>query len=243
MTESTPQHEPTQPLPADWVAEAANQPVDAALSATWQPESDEIAPPAKQRVIKDILETVLMVVLLFFVMRGLIQNFRIEGSSMSPTMHTQQYILVNKAIYLHFDVNAPLRLLPGRGDLPAKMIYPFHPPERGDIVVFHAPVEAHDEPDKDYIKRVIGVAGDAISVRDGGIWLNGVRLNEDAYLTNVVTSCQRYCELRVPSGYIFVMGDNRSFSSDSRSWGLLPLENVVGKAWFSYWPRASWESY
>ena len=216
----------------------------------FDPEPDDVeladdATPQRRgtAVIKEIVETVLFVILVFFIVRGLIQNFRIEGSSMSPTMHDKQYILVNKALYLHFDLNAPLRLLPGRGDLPANVVYPFHSPKPGDVVVFLAPDNAHDAPDKDYIKRVIAVAGDTVTITDGKVYVNDKLLDESSYLKDVQTSCsgfQAVCNATVPAGHIFVMGDNRPNSSDSRFWGPLPLDNVIGKAWLSYWPKADW---
>jgi len=214
------------------------------------PDDDDIlaegaAPQRKGwAVVKEIVETVVFVLLVFFIVRGLVQNFRIEGASMAPTMHDQQYILVNKAVYTHFDLNAPLRLLPGRDDLPAKVVYPFHSPQQGDVVVFLAPDSAHDQPDKDYIKRVIAVAGQTVTVTDGKVYVNDDPLDESSYLAgDVTTMCsgfQAVCNTVVPPGHIFVMGDNRPNSSDSRTWGPLPLENVIGKAWLSYWPKEDW---
>lgn len=195
-------------------------------------------------VVKEIVETVIFVLLVFFIMRGLIQNFRIEGSSMFPTMHNQQYILVNKAIYLHFDLNAPLRLLPGRGDMPAKVLYPFHTPQRGDVVVFVAPQSAHELDEKDYIKRVIATEGETVTILDGKVYVNDKLLDESSYLdATVSTFCQGMqatCTTTIPEGHIFVMGDNRTNSSDSRIWGPLSLKNVIGKAWLSYWPKEDW---
>ncbi|MBA3471583.1 MAG: signal peptidase I [Herpetosiphonaceae bacterium] len=214
------------------------------------PEEEDIlaeaaAPQRKGRaVVKEIVETVVFVLLVFFIVHGLVQNFNIVGASMAPTMHDDQYILVNKAVYTHFDLNAPLRLLPGRGALPSKVVYPFQSPQRGDVVVFLAPDSADDEPDKDYIKRVIAVAGETVAVRNGKVYVNDVLLDETSYLSETVpTTCdgfQSVCNTTVPPGHIFVMGDNRPNSSDSRRWGPLPLENVVGKAWASYWPKADW---
>ncbi len=203
------------------------------------------APPTRKgmAVVREIIETVVFVLLVFFIVRGLIQNFRIEGHSMDPTMHDQQYILVNKALYLHFDLNAPLRLLPGKGDLPAKVVYPFHPPQRGDIVVFIAPPAATSEEDKDYIKRVIASAGEKVTISEGEVYVNDHLLPEPYLPEGTVTTCRDFqstCSYTVPPGHIFVMGDNRGNSSDSREWGPLSLEYVVGKAWLSYWPRQYW---
>ncbi|MFD3162981.1 signal peptidase I [Herpetosiphon sp. NSE202] len=199
--------------------------------------------PAPQRPrLRNSWQLFAGLILSFLILRSLIQNFQIEGESMEPTMQTKQYVLVNKAIYAHLDLNAPLRLWPGNGDVPKKFLYLLHPPERGDIIVFLAPPAAHDLPDKDYIKRVIGVGGDTIRIREGKVWVNEQQLTEE-YIGGVETLCDAHCELTVPEGHVFVMGDNRPSSSDSRRWGPLPLEYVIGKAWLSFWPKERWASY
>lgn len=198
-------------------------------------------PPIRVRsVVRELLETAIFILLVFFIVRGIVQNFKIEGSSMEPTLHTGQYILVNKLIYFHFDLNAPLRLLPGQADLPQRIIYPFHQPQRGDIVVFEYPRDVA----KDYIKRVIGLPGDTIEIRDGSVSVNGQPLDE-TYLEGAPTYCVagypcHQGPIVVPDGTIFVMGDNRANSSDSREWNALPLDRVVGQAWVIYYPVADW---
>lgn len=192
--------------------------------------------PGLRLMIKEIIETVIFILLAFFIVRGMVQNFKIEGHSMDPTLHHGQYILVNKLVYFHFDLNAPLRLLPGKQDLPKNIIYPFHMPQRGDIVVFHAPAEQ-----RDYIKRVIGLPGEHVVIRDGNVFVDGEQLDEPYLLSP--TTCEGLrptCDIVVPEGSLYVLGDNRPNSSDSRSWETLPLENVVGQAWISYWPQEHW---
>lgn len=193
-----------------------------------------------RRVVRELLETALFILLIFFIVRGMVQNFKIEGSSMEPTMHSGQYILVNKLVYFHFDLNAPLRLMPGQEDLPQRIIYPFHQPRRGDIVVFEYPNDVA----KDYIKRVIGLPGDSVEIRDGKVFVNNQELAQP-YLGGASTYCMinSACQtgpLVVPEGHLFVMGDNRANSSDSREWGPLAFERVVGKAWFVYYPLSEW---
>lgn len=192
-------------------------------------------------VVRELLETALFILLVFFIVRGIVQNFKIEGSSMEPTLHTGQYILVNKLVYFHFDLNAPLRLLPGQEELPLRIIYPFHQPHRGDIVVFEYPRDVS----KDYIKRVIGLPGDQVEIRDGRVFVNGQQLDEPFLESGDQTYCvaSYACQgglVTIPQGEIFVMGDNRNNSSDSREWGPLPLDRVVGQAWFIYYPVSAW---
>ncbi len=101
--------------------------------------------------------------------------------------------------------------------------------ERGDVVVFPAP----NSPEIDYIKRVIALPGDRVAIYNGAVVVNGVTLQEP-YILELQGG--NYAERIVPDGYVFVMGDNRNNSDDSRSWGFLAVENIIGKAIFRYWP-------
>lgn len=105
-------------------------------------------------------------------------------------------------------------------------------PERGEVIVFQAPTE-----DKAYVKRVIGLPGERVLISGGAVTINGRRLDEP-YLAGA-TPCEAAidtCDLIVPPGTVFVLGDNRDNSSDSRAWGPLDLDRVVGRAWMVYWP-------
>lgn len=216
----------------------------------WDPSDDEETPlPSVGTTARELIETVLFILLVFFILRGVMQNFRVEGPSMEPNFHTNQYILVNKIVFFHFDANAPLRLLPGRSALPSKVIYPFRMPQRGDVVVLEAPTSDSGGEQIDYIKRVLALPGETVQVRDGRVYINGQALPEatqsGGYLVQA-TECQSgpLCDpYTVPPNTVVVMGDNRSNSQDSRSWSAepgLPLDRIVGKAWVSYWPRDEW---
>lgn len=117
--------------------------------------------------------------------------------------------------------------------LVSKLNYKFGSVERGDIIVFYFPMD----PKQELIKRVIGLPGDHISVGDGNVTINGQVLDEPY----IAEAPRYYGEWDVSEGQLFVMGDNRNDSSDSHSWGLLPFENVVGKAVVIYWPPPMWE--
>jgi signal peptidase I len=228
-----------RPLRRDYTAEPVSPPVS---EGGWQQsvEPARAAQPRVRGVVRELLETALFILLVFFIVRGIVQNFKIEGSSMEPTLHTGQYILVNKLVYFHFDLNAPFRLFPGQEGLPQRIIYPFHQPRRGEIVVFEYPNDLA----KDYIKRVIGLPGDTVEIRDGQVFVNGAQLDQP-YLQGAATYCMAgtACHsgpVQVPQGQIFVMGDNRNNSSDSREWNALPLDRVVGQAWVIYYPVADW---
>jgi signal peptidase I len=226
---------------ADPAAPPATDPSFTTPSQWEHEQSRTIERPVRVRgVVRELLETALFILLVFFIVRGIVQNFKIEGSSMEPTLFTGQYILVNKLVYFHFDLNAPFRLLPGQEELSQRIVYPFHQPRRGDIVVFEYPRDVS----KDYIKRVIGLPGDQVEIRDGNVFINGEQLDQP-FLKGAPTYCVGgySCNggvMTVPEGHIFVMGDNRANSSDSREWGELPLDRVVGQAWLIYYPVSDW---
>jgi len=127
---------------------------------------------------------------------------RVENVSMQPTLHEGEFILVNKLAY---------RL----GDF-----------DRGDIIVFH-----HDAME-DYIKRVVGLPGDQIEVRDEHVFING-QLMDEHYIAAPPLYTGAW---EVPEGHVFVLGDNRNQSSDSHNWGYVPVGTVVGRALIVYWP-------
>ncbi len=156
-------------------------------------------------ILREVVETAFMTLLIFLLVRLAFQNFRIEGHSMEANLHDGQFLIVNKLVYY------------------------VHPPERGDVVVFHSPAN----PKKDFIKRVVGLPGEEVDVVDGVVFIDGVRLDE-TYLSN---SGNRSWGAEVVGDFeYFVMGDNRNNSSDSRSWGMLDGNAIIGKAWVSYWP-------
>ena len=178
---------------------------------------------------REILETVIMTIVIFFIIKALIANFRIVGTSMEPNYHTNQLILVNKASYFHFDLNAWLRFVPGVKADGQNVIWPFGGAHRGDIIVLEPP----DAPTDDYIKRVIGLPGEKVEVKGGIVYINDTPLNEP-YIKE--KAFNPYGPVTVPNDAFFVMGDNRNGSRDSRSFGFLPFDKVIGKAMIVYWP-------
>lgn len=162
----------------------------------------------------DIAQTLILAAAAFVVVyMFLFRPFEVKGESMFPNLHDSQYLITNVISQ---------RL----GN-----------PKLGDIIVFKAPTE----PDKDFIKRVIGVPGDTVSVKDGFVYLNGKKLDESAYLKPEVKTyggsfLKEGDEITVPQGYFFALGDNRSYSSDSREWGFVPKKNIIGTSFFVYWP-------
>lgn len=188
--------------------------------------------------LREILETVLLAALIFFCVRALVLNFRVDGLSMYPNLQNHEMLIVNRNAYSHFDLNKWLDKLPFvERDTPDDF-YPMGAPDRGDIVILDPSLA--DRPvnsDEPYIKRVIGLPGETLQVRDGAVYINGEQL-EEPYIAEGITDCgEPTCpEVQIPEGRVFVMGDNRQNSSDSRVFGTIPVEAVIGKAMFTYWP-------
>ena len=163
----------------------------------------------RYRILREIIETITLTLLMFLIIRFAAQNFRVDGMSMEPTLHNQEYILVNKAAYV------------------------FHAPHRGDVIVFEYPLD----PRVDYVKRIIALPGDVISVVGEKVSIDGVTLHE-SYInpSNPFNPFQPIYNRIVPPNAYFVMGDNRGNSSDSRQWGFVPRQYIIGQATFVYWP-------
>ncbi|HAX24558.1 MAG TPA: signal peptidase I [Thermomicrobiales bacterium] len=194
----------------------------------------EPTPKTERGMLWDIVETLLLALLVFVAVRAIVLNFRVDGESMSPNLDSGEMLLVNRAIYWHFDVNGILDALPFVDRSGSQIVYPLHPPQRGDIVVLHPPVDRG----KPYIKRVIGLPGERLSIHDGAVYINGQRL-EEPYLHGVSTSWAGTLgqqEITIPDGQVYVLGDNRANSSDSRAFGPIAIDQIIGRAWIAYWP-------
>ena len=155
---------------------------------------------------RELVETILPAVLIALLIHlFLAQATRVEGYSMEPTLYGHQRLVIEK------------------------LSYHLHPPERDDIVVLRVPGFGPEM----LIKRVIGLPGETVEVRDGQVLINGQPLPEP-YLRTITRGA--YPETRIPEGYVFVMGDNRNNSNDSRSFGPVAFDQLVGRAWVRYWP-------
>lgn len=188
---------------------------------------------------REIIETLLLALLIFVAVRAIVLNFRVDGSSMDNSLHDNEMLLVNRNAYFSLDQEKWLDWLPGVDYDEGDTWYPFGVPERGDIVVLNPPDRANA--DQPYIKRVVGVPGDTLELREGSVYINGTQLVE-TYIDGRPTTCRAsgqtdFCgPIEVPAGFVYVMGDNRTNSEDSRYFGLVPIDNIIGKAWITYWP-------
>lgn len=164
-----------------------------------------------------LLDTVQSLVIVFAVFlviwQFLFRPFQVSGNSMHPTFLDKEYILTN-IITLRFSQL-----------------------KQGDVIVFKAP----NDPEKDFIKRIIGVPGDQVAIKNGDVYVNGIILDQSAYLSPSVKTfggsfLREGLPETVPPDSYFVLGDNRPGSSDSREWGFVPLKSIIGKSSFVYWP-------
>lgn len=173
-------------------------------------QSDEQPKSRGCAVIRELLETILFTLLIYFLVRFFVfENYRVEGHSMAPTLADQQYLVVSK------------------------LSYRLGEPQRGDIVVFQDP----RNPDRKLIKRVIGLPGEVVAIQQGEVFINGQQISES------YTNGRGHYSVPstpIPAGQYYVLGDNRSNSSDSHNWGTLGGDYIVGKAWLSYWPPDLW---
>lgn len=161
--------------------------------------------------VGELVEVALIALVLFLTARIAIQNFKVNGFSMLPSLQNNELILVDK------------------------ISYDFTSPHRGDVIVFRPPIK----PSRDFIKRIIAVPGDTVTVQNHGVYVDGQRLHESyirqAPTYNMSTIPGTNSDV-VPKNDYFVLGDNRNDSDDSHLWGLVPRKNIIGRALIAYWP-------
>lgn len=181
-------------------------------------------------VVREYIEAIIIAVILaLFIRSFIVQAFKIPSGSMLPTLQIGDHLLVNKFIY---GVKLPVT---------GAVLIPWKTPVRDDVVVFRFPKDRSI----DYIKRVVGVAGDSVEIKDKQVYINGEAvINPHAqYTGNDIMRASagprdNMGPVKVPEGTLFVMGDNRDNSYDSRFWGFVDLKDVLGKAFILYW---SWD--
>ena len=184
------------------------------------------------RVVKEIVEAVVLALIVFILIQGSLRNFKVDGNSMQPTLDAGQYLLVNKLVYFQLDTARLSRIIPFWKVNEPSTHFAIHPPKRGDVIVFRYPVD----PSKDFVKRVIGLPGEVIEIKDGRVHIDGVVLDEP-YLPGPEPPFMAPLQPRhMGEKDYFVLGDNRLSSNDSRAWGPVPEANVRGQVWVVYWP-------
>jgi signal peptidase I len=199
------------------------------LKKTEKGDAVRTAPPQKGKSRENIEALVIAIILALFIRAFVVQAFKIPSGSMKNTLLIGDYILVNKFIY---GVKVPFTEI---------TVIPIKEPQRGDIVVFKFP----KNPRKDFIKRVVGVGGDTVEVKNKLVYVNGEPQQDDFTIhtdPTIESGLHRirdnFGPVEVPEGKLFVMGDNRDESNDSRYWGFVDLKAMRGKAFMIYW---SWD--
>ncbi len=168
---------------------------------------EEEQPSMGWMLARELIETVVLSLIIFLLIRHVVQNYRIESHSMEPNFYEGQFILVNK------------------------LAYKLGSPSRGDVIVFQNP----NNTDEDYIKRVIALSGDTLEIRDQDILING-QVQHEPYPQNYLLPNTYYGPVVIPPDHLFVMGDNRPNSRDGRSFGPLAQDLVIGKTWVRLFP-------
>lgn len=159
--------------------------------------------------LRETLWMIIVAVLFFFILQVTVGHSVVITGSMIPTLPIGQHLLINK------------------------VVYHFHEPERGDVIVFHPP----NDPAEIYIKRVIALPGDTVEIKGGMVYVNGSPLDEP-YLNEAPR--YTYPLQKVPEDNYFVLGDNRNNSGDSHTGWTVPRQNIIGKAWLTIWPPSEW---
>lgn len=184
---------------------------------------------ARKSAVREYAEAIVIALIVaLFIRTFVVEAFQIPSGSMENTLAIGDHLLVNKFIY---GTEVPFI---------DKRIMEVRDPRRGDIIVFKYP----RDPDKDFIKRVIGTPGDTVEIRDKKVFINGIpyatgrEIYKDKGSPEEVPR-DNFGPVKVPAGSYFVMGDNRDQSYDSRFWGFVPRNNILGEAFIKYW---SWDS-
>jgi signal peptidase I len=166
---------------------------------------------SRRSLLREALETLLLIVSIYCLVNLATARYVVEGASMAPNFSSDQFIIVSRLAYL------------------------LGSPSRGDVIVFHNP----QDPSHDFIKRVIGLPGEAVQIADGKVYIDGAPLDEPY----VAELCQNHrCDntWTLDADHYFVLGDNRSHSHDGHSFGPLDRSLIIGKAWIRYWPPTDW---
>ena len=163
-----------------------------------------------KRFAREIAITIVLALIIFFVARTTIQTYEVFMTSMEPNFTEGDRVVVNKAVYW------------------------FGEPQRGDVIIFEEP----NGTEEDFIKRIIGIPGDTVEIKNGAVYVNGIRLQEPYVMA---PPAYTMATITVPEDRYFVLGDNRNYSNDSHNGWFVEEDKIHGKAWLITWPPDSWK--
>lgn len=201
--------------------------------------ADGPVPPRKRRsLLREVLELATLVLVVMFLLRQVVMPYAVDGASMNPFLDNGEHLFVNRLSYADLNLTSWLNVLPGV-DVGEGEAISFGTPHRGDIIVLNPPTSSTSP----YVKRVIALPGETVTFRDGLVFVDGIPLTE-SYIDGAITFCRTpvvqqsdsWCSLTVPDDSVYVLGDNRMHSSDSRAFGPVKISAIVGKVVFTNWP-------
>ena len=162
--------------------------------------------------LREVLVIVIVAIVIFFLLQATIQKSSVVGHSMEPSLQNGQQLLINKVVYYFFE------------------------PERGDVIILHPP-SPYSPKTTPFIKRIIALPGDTVEIKNGAVYVNGLKLDEPYIKDLPAYTFQREI---IPENEYFVLGDNRNNANDSHNGWMVPRQNIIGKAWLSIWPPDVW---
>jgi len=177
---------------------------------------DELPQPSlirRRGAVREIIETLLLVISIYALVNLSTARFVVEGSSMEPNFHSDEFVIVSRLAYIVGD------------------------PERGDVIVFHF----DEEQKRDFIKRIVGLPGETVEMIEGRVYVNGVLLDEPYIAEHCRPSQCSDDSWTLEDDQYFVLGDNRNSSQDSHDFGPIRRKQIIGRAWIRYWPVEVWQ--